>query len=173
MSSYLFKIINKAKRTIFVAVISGMFGSHSIVDLGQFWKTKLFFSELHQSCISGFRFVLIQLRQYQEGHINWFYTKNNSLTIIGGHLGFWQLWLYVFYFRIYHSFCHPQKHMYRGIFCVSLIIRSWDKNFFFFFLGGGGGGALVFMRGNFSSYILQVSKSVPCVHFIWMQIYRR
>ena len=22
----------------------------------------------------------MQLRQYQEGHINWFYTKNNSLT---------------------------------------------------------------------------------------------
>ena len=30
----------------------------------------------------------MQLRQYQEGHINWFNTKNDSLTIIGGHLGF-------------------------------------------------------------------------------------
>ena len=86
----------------------------------------------------------MQLRQYQEGHINWFYTKNNSLTIIGGHLGFWQLWLYIFFFRIFHPFCHPQKHMYRGKFCISLMIRSWDKKisifFFFFFFGGGGGG---------------------------------
>ena len=23
----------------------------------------------------------MQLRQYQEGHINWFYTKNKSLTM--------------------------------------------------------------------------------------------
>ena len=82
----------------------------------------------------------MQLRQYQEGHINWFYTKNNSLTIIGGHLGFWQLWWYVHFFRIFHPFCHPQKHMYRGKFCIYLIITSWDKKisiFFFFFFGGG------------------------------------
>ena len=39
----------------------------------------------------------MQLRQYQEGHVNWFYTKNKSLTIIGGHLGFWQLWWYVIF----------------------------------------------------------------------------
>ena len=69
----------------------------------------------------------MQLRQYQEGHINWFYTKNKSLTIIGGHLGFWQLWWYVIFFRIFYHFCHPQKHMYRGKFCISLIIRSCDK----------------------------------------------
>ena len=66
----------------------------------------------------------MQLRQYQ---INWFYTKSNSLTIIGGHLGFWQLWWYVIFFRIFHPFCHPQKHMYRGKFCTSLIIRNWNK----------------------------------------------
>ena len=39
----------------------------------------------------------MQLRQFQEGHINWFYTKNKSLTIIGGHLGFWQIWWYVIF----------------------------------------------------------------------------
>ena len=80
----------------------------------------------------------MQLSQYQEGHINWFYTKNNSLTIIGGHLGFWQLWWYVTVFRIFHPFCHPQKHMYRGTFCISLIIRSWDKKISMFFWGVGG-----------------------------------
>ena len=93
----------------------------------------------------------MQLRQYQEGHVNWFYTKNKSLTIIGGHLGFWQIWCYVFFFRIFHPLCHPQEHMYRGTFCISLIIRSRDKKiyislffifyflflFFFFFWGGG------------------------------------
>ena len=87
-------------------------------------------------------FVLMQLRQYQEGHINWLYTKNNSLTIIGGHLWFW--W-HVFFSRIFHPFCHPQEHIHRGKFCISLIIRSWEKKisifffFFFFFFGGGGG----------------------------------
>ena len=93
----------------------------------------------------------MQLRQYQEGHINWFYTKNNSLTIIGGHLGFWTwTWTLVIrnFFRIFHHFCHPQKHMYRGNFCISLIIRGWDKKISFsFFWGEWGGG------GNFSSYI--------------------
>ena len=97
----------------------------------------------------------MQLRQCQEGHVNWFYTKNNSLTTIGGHLGFWQLWWHVIFFRIFHPFCHPQKHMYRGTFCIYLIIiRSRDKEiyvclfFLFFFVfwgvggewGGGGGG---------------------------------
>ena len=88
----------------------------------------------------------MQLRQYQEGHIIWFYTKNNSLTIIGGHLGFWQLWWYVIFFKIFHPFCHPQKHMYRGKFCISLIIRSWDRKISNFFwvvvvvVGGWGGG---------------------------------
>ena len=111
----------------------------------------------------------MQLGQYQEGHINWFYTKNKSLTIIGGHLGFWQLWWYVNFFRIFHPFCHPQKVMYRGKFCISLIIRSWDKKisifFFIFFFWGGGGGAVlwIFMRGNFSSYIcLSLKKRVVC-----------
>ena len=82
----------------------------------------------------------MQLRQYQEGHINWFYTKNKSSTIIGGHLGFWQLWWYDFFFRIFHLFCHLQKHINRGKFCISLIIKSWDKKISIFIIGGGGGG---------------------------------
>ena len=101
----------------------------------------------------------MQLRQYQEGHINWFYTKNKFLTIIGGHLGFWQLWWYVLFFRIFHPFCHPQKHMYIGKFCISLIIRSWDKKIiFFFFLGGGG--SLDFHQGQlFVIYLLKSQKA--------------
>ena len=102
----------------------------------------------------------MQLRQYQEGHINWFYTKNNSLTIIGGHLGFWQLWWSVIFFRIIHPFCDPQKHMYRGKFCIALIIRSWDKKIsFFFFLGGGGGGG-DFHEGLFCVIYLYKSQKV-------------
>ena len=58
----------------------------------------------------------MQLRQYKEGHIDWFYTKNNSLTIIGGHLGFLQLWWCVFFFSIFHPFLSSLKHMY----CLSL-----------------------------------------------------
>ena len=77
----------------------------------------------------------MQLRQYEEGHINWFYTKNKSSTIIGGHLGYWQHWWYVIFFRIFYPFCHPQKHMYRGTFCICLIIRSWDKKISIFLLG--------------------------------------
>ena len=30
----------------------------------------------------------MQLRQYEEGHIHWFYTKKKSLTIIGVILDF-------------------------------------------------------------------------------------
>ena len=103
----------------------------------------------------------MQLRQYQEGHINWFYTKNNSLTIIGGHLGFWQHWWYVNFFRIFRPFCHPQKHMYRGKFCISLIIRSWHKKIsIFFFLGGGGGCSLDFLEGQlFVIYLLKSQKA--------------
>ena len=82
----------------------------------------------------------MQLRQYPKGHINWFYTKNNSLNIIGGHLGFWQIWWYVIFFRIFHPFCHHQKHMYRGKFCISLMIRIWDKKIIIFYGAGGGGG---------------------------------
>ena len=116
----------------------------------------------------------MQLGQYQEGHINWFYTKNKSLTIIGGHLGFWQLWWYVNFFRIFHPFCHPQKVMYRGKFCISLIIRSWDKNFFFFFfLGGGGGGggggcSLDFHEGQlFVIYLFKSQKA--CRMSTWFE----
>ena len=102
----------------------------------------------------------MQLRQYQEGHINWFYTKNKSMAIIGDHLGFWQLWWYVIFFRIFHPFCHPQKHMYRGKFFISLIIKSWDKKksiFFFFFFWGGG--ALDFHEGQlFVIYLLKSQK---------------
>ena len=75
--------------------------------------------------------------------------------------------------------------MYRGEFCISLIIRRWDKkiSFFFFWGGGGGGGGgggvggggggggvvvvgavlWIFMRGNFSSYIcLSLKKRFVC-----------
>ena len=117
----------------------------------------------------------MQLRQYQEGHINWFYTKNESLTIIGGHLGFWQLWWYVHFFRIFHPFCHPPKYMYRGKFCISLIIRSWDKKIciFFFFLcvcvwGGGGGCSLDFHEGQlFVIYLFKSQKAfrMSTLHF--------
>ena len=99
----------------------------------------------------------MQLRQYQEGHINWFYTKNNSLTIIGCHLGSWQLWWYVHFFLIFHPFCHPQKHMYRGKFCLSLIFRSWDKKISFFF---GGGCSLDFREGQlFVIYLFKSQKA--------------
>ena len=104
----------------------------------------------------------MQLRQYQEGHINWFYTKNKSLTIIGGHLGFWQLWWYVIFFRIFHPFCHPQKHMYRGTFCISLIIRSWDKKKKFFWVDGGWrwGCSLDFHQGQlFVIYLFKSQKA--------------
>ena len=104
----------------------------------------------------------MQLSQYQEGHINWFYTKNNSLTIIGGHLGFWQLWWYAIFFRIFHPFCHPQKHMYRGKFCISLIIRSWDKKISMFFGGGWGVGgcSLFFHEGQlFVIYLFKSEKA--------------
>ena len=78
----------------------------------------------------------MQLRQYQEGHTNWFYTKNKSLTIIGGHLGFWQLWWYVNFLEYFILFGILKK----GKCCISLIIRSWDKkieNSIFFFGGRG------------------------------------
>ena len=103
----------------------------------------------------------MQLRQYQEEHINWFYTMNKSSTIIGSHLGFWQLWWYVNFFRIFHHIFHPQKYMYRGKFCIYLIIRSWDKKMSSFFWGGGV--LWIFMRGRFSSYIyLGLKKCFVC-----------
>ena len=100
----------------------------------------------------------MQLRQYQEGHI-----KNNYL---------------------FHPFCRPQKHMYRGKFCIALIIRSWDKKisiffYLFFFWGGGGGGGGGGLFSGFSwgatlrHIFVEVSKSVSYVHLIWMQIFRR
>ena len=106
----------------------------------------------------------MQLRQYQEGHINWFYTKNKSLTIIGGQHGFWQFWWYEFVFRIFNPFCHLQKHMYRGKFCISLIIKSWDKKISIFLLGGGGGGggggSLDFHEGQlFVIYLFKSQKA--------------
>ena len=100
----------------------------------------------------------MRLRQLQEGHINWFYTKNKSLTIIGGHLGFWQLWWYVIFLRIFHPFCHPQNYIYRGTFCISLIIRSWDKKISIFFLGGEG--SLDFHQGQlFVIYLFKSQKA--------------
>ena len=73
---------------------------------------------------------------------------------------------YVILFRIFHPFCYPQKHLYRGKFCISLIIRSWDKkiSIFFFFGGGGGGGcSMDFHEEDFSSYIcLSLKKRFVC-----------
>ena len=107
----------------------------------------------------------MQLRQYQEGHINWFYTKNKSLTIIWRPS--WILTTLVIrkFFKNISPFLSSSKNMYSGKFCISLITRSWDKTWKFLFLGvgvgvgvgvGGGGGAVlwIFMRGSFSSYNL-------------------
>ena len=107
----------------------------------------------------------MQLKQYQEGHINWFYTKNNSWTIIGGHLGFWQLGgIRTFFLIIFHPFCQPQTDMYRGKFCISLIIRSWDKKICIFGVGGGlvdgGGCSLDFHeRQLFVKYLFRSQKA--------------
>ena len=38
------------------------------------------------------------IRAISKWRIIWFYTKNDSLTMIGSHLGFWQLWWYAKYF---------------------------------------------------------------------------
>ena len=40
-------------------------------------------------------FVLVSLAQYQVQQISWFGTMNGSLADIGGHLEFWELYLFL------------------------------------------------------------------------------
>ena len=103
----------------------------------------------------------MQLRQYQEGLINWFYTKNNSLTIIGGHLGFWQLWWYINFFLEYLILFVILKNI-----CieVSFVYLWWLKvgirKFIHFFYWGGC--SLDFHEGQL--FVIYLFKSQKAFH---------
>ena len=103
----------------------------------------------------------MQLRQYQKGHINWFYTKNKSLTIIGGHFGFWQLWWYVKFLEPFIIFVILKN------ICIEVYLWWLEveiRIFFFFFLGGGGRCSLDFHEGQlFVIYLLKI-KSQKAFH---------